>query len=380
MSDRFARLREFMDEYFAKTGFPGVDCIIYQDHREIFRHTAGYMDVENKIKPAPGALYNIYSASKMITCIAALQLIEQGRMFLTEPLHTYLPEYEHMQVKYGTWMFTPAKSKIRVADLFMMTAGISYDGDMPNLKKLREDTKSDFTTREFAAAIAKEPLMFEPGEGWNYGYCHEVMGALIEVVSGMGFGEYLKKHIFDPLGMKDATFFVPEGKADRFAPQYSYDMAGGNVLKITTDSLATSPNNKKYESGGGGLVMPPEDYILFIDALACGGIGASGARIISKSSIELMAKNHLKGKALADYRNNGTSDGYGYGLGCGVVYDSAACLSLRPEGVFAWGGIGGVQNMVDPKNKLSYYVAQHFILAPKNTLGPGMLNILYASL
>ncbi|MCL2217104.1 MAG: beta-lactamase family protein [Defluviitaleaceae bacterium] len=377
MSDKFSRLREYMDETMEKTGLPGIDCIIYQDHKEIFRHAAGYMDIENKIPPAPGALYNIYSATKVITCVAAMQLVEQGRLLLIDPVHKYLPEFEHMQVKYGTWALKPAASPILVVDLFRMTAGISYDADTPHLKKLKDDTNGVYTTREFVQALAKEPLMFNPGQGYNYGFCHEVIGAIIEVVSGKSFGEYLKENIFDPLGMKDSGFIVPEEKKSRIAPQYYYNEATNTVTKIDIKSLAAN-NSDKYESGGGGLIMPAEDYILFGDALACGGVGANGARIISKNSISLMAKNQLKGKPLEDFINSGSIEGYGYGLGFGVVYDQAAALSLRPEGVFSWGGIGGVQNVIDPINRLSYYVSRHLVLGPKDGVGPYMLNILYS--
>ena len=379
MADKFRRLRECMDEAIEKSGLPGIDCIIYQEHKEIFRHASGYMDVANKLPPAPGALYNIYSSTKMITCTAAMQLVEDGRMLLTDPLHKYLPEYEHMQVKYGTWAFSPAKSPIRVVDLFKMTAGFSYDGDTPHLKKLKDDSKGCFTTREFAEAVAKEPLLFNPGEGWNYGFCHEVLGALIEVISGKSLGEFMRDNIFEPLGMKDSGFTVPEEKKSRLAPQYYYDAATSSVIPVDVKSYAANEWDK-YESGGGGLIMSPEDYILFADALACGGVGANGARIISKNSITLMSKNQLKGASLEAYRNSGTQEGYGFGLGSGVIYDQAEALSLRPEGVFAWGGIGGMQNMVDPVNKLSYYVSRHVVMAPKDSMGANMLNILYSAL
>jgi len=368
-----------MDEAIAKMNFPGIECIVYQDHQEIFRHKAGYMDLEHKTPLADRALYNIYSATKMITCVAALQLVEQGRLLLNDPLHKYLPEYEHVQVKHGTYVIVPAKTQIKVADLFNMTAGLSYESDSPQLKQLREETGGDYTTRQFAAALAKEPLLFEPGEGWNYSFCHDVLGALIEVIAGKTFGEYLEENIFAPLGMHDSGFCVPAEKQDRIAPQYMYDPVNKVSNPIPKTSLAHTPAGR-FEGGGGGLVMPADDYILFADALACGGIGKNGARILSGPMLALMGKNQLKGKQMEDYRQNGTVDGYGYGLGSGVVYDAGAALSLRPEGSFSWGGIGGAQNLVDPKNRLSYYVSQHLIAGSERVLGAYMLNILYGAL
>ena len=381
MSNKFNRLREYLDQAIEKNGFPGIDVIVWQNHKEIFRHQSGYMDMENKIRPAAGALYNIYSASKMITCTALLQLVERGYIQLTDHLHTYLPEYENMQVKYGTWAFSPAKNKIRILDLLCMTAGLSYDGISPSLNKLREETNNDYTTRQFAEALAKEPLLFEPGEGWNYGFCHEVLGAVIEVVSGMNFGEYIEQNIFAPLGIKESGFYVPEERKQRIAPQYNFDVATGDITLISNFCLGHNANaGLRHQSGGGGLVMPPEDYIVFLDALACSGVGANGNRIISQPMINLMTKNYISGRAMEMYRNNGTLDGYGYGLGHGVVYDAAKCFSLRPEGTFAWGGLGGVQNIADPINKVSFYLTQHLIASPKHTYIPQALNILWSSL
>ena len=376
--DKFKRLREFMDEVIEKNKFPGIDCVVYQNHEEIFRHTAGYMDMENKVKPAKNALYNIYSATKLITITAALQLVEQGRMLLLDPLYKYLPEYENMMVKYGTFTLTPAKNKITIADLMTMTAGIHYDGLCPTLAALRQKEGENLTTRKFAEALAKEPLLCEPGEGWNYGFCHEVLGAVIEVVSGLNFEDYLQKNIFEPLGMSDSSFKLKGDRAERVAPQYNMSLTDSTITKISNVSLAG--NTEHYFSGGGGLIMPTDDYILFADAMACGGIGKTGAKILSAPYIELMAKNRLKGKKLEDYMRFGLPEGYGYGLGCGVVYDQAAALSTRPDGAFSWGGLGGCSNQIDPKNKLSAYLSMHLIFAPKHIFWPHMLNILYSSL
>jgi len=382
MADKFNRLREFLDESIEKHGMPGIDVIVWQEHKEIFRHQSGYMDLENKIKPQPGALYNIYSASKMIACAAVLQLVEQGKLLLTDNLHKYLPEYENMQVRYGTWAFAPARNKISILQMLNMTAGLSYDAFNPSLNKLREETGNDYTTRQFAEALAKEPLLFEPGEGWNYGYCHEVLGAVIEVVSGQSFGEYLEDNIFAPLGIKESGFFVPEERKHRIAPQYNYNALTKEVSPTTIDCLGHNANaGLRYQSGGGGLVMPSEDFIVFLDAMACGGVGANGARILSKPMMELMKKNHIGGKAMDAYRvSNNTMEGYGYGLGSAVIYDAGKCLSLRPEGTFAWGGLGGVQNVADPVNKVSFYLAQHLVASPKHLYVPHALNILWSSL
>lgn len=376
MANSFDALKKFMDTTIPKIGVSGIDCIIYKDHREIFRHTAGYGDMENKTPIAPGTIYNIYSGTKMITCAAALQLVQRGELLLSDPLYSYLPEFRDMQVKSGTFYINPAKKHIRIVDLFTMSAGVSYELDTPEMRKFIDETGAKFSTRDFVRALAKEPLMFEPGEGWNYSYCHDILGAVIEVVSGMTLGEYLKKNIFDPLGMKDAGFSLPKEKLDRLAPQYEYNPETRSVSRISGDCRGAA--GLGHESGGGGLIMTAEDYILFIDALACGGVGISGERILSENAIRLMSKNQLNDRRLDDFRKTGVSEGIGYGLGVAMITDSVAACTLVPEGAFYWGGIGGVQNLIDPASKLSYFVAQHTFKSPKPLLNPYMLNILYS--
>jgi len=374
----FDDLRNFMDNTVPQLGLSGIDCIVYQDHRLIFRHAAGYSDIENRIPMTPGALYNIYSATKIITCIAALQLVEKGKLLLTDPLYLFLPEFKDMKVKSGTFVIKPAKKPIRIVDLFTMSAGLSYEFDTPEMRKLVAETGGDFNTRDFVRALAKEPLMFEPGEGWNYSYCHDVLGAVIEVVSGMSFGEYLKKNIFDPLGMEDSGFVVPEDKQERIAPQYDYSYDTRSVVQISNRSLAAA--GSRFESGGGGIITSAEDYMLFADALACGGVGNNGQKIIAENTINLMRRNQLKGQCFSDYRNMVVSDGIGYGLGVAVMMDSAAACRLVPDNAFSWGGLGGVQVFIDPANRLSYFVAQHTVKSPKELLELKMLNILYSSI
>lgn len=378
MSNGFENLKHFMDAAIPRLGLSGIDCIVYREHQEIFRHQAGYRDIEQQLPMRPDALYNIYSATKIITCVAAMQLVERGALNLSDPLASYLPEFRDMRVKYGTFSVTPARKSIRIADLFTMSAGLSYELDTPEMRKLKADTAGDFNTRDFVGALAWEPLLFEPGEGWNYSYCHDVLGAVIEVVSGMSFGAYLKENIFTPLGMEDTGFSLPAEKRGRLAPQYEYDPDTRRVKQIGGGCLGAA--GLRHESGGGGLITASEDYILFADALACGGIGKNGARILSQNAIRLMSRNQLSGKCLEDFRRMVPNSGIGYGLGVATITDSAAAYTLAPENAFYWGGMGGVQNLIDPTNQISYFVAQHTVNSPKELLNPSMLNILYSSI
>ncbi len=378
MTSSFNELRHFMDTTIPQLGVSGIDCIIYRDHREIFRHAAGYSDIENGIPISPGTIYNIYSATKIVTCAAAMQLAERGRLLLTDPLYEYLPEFKDMKIKRGTFSIFPAQRHIRIVDLFTMTAGLSYELDTPEMRKLIAETGGDFGTRDFVKALAREPLLFEPGEGWNYSYCHDVLGAVIEVVSGMSFGDYLNKNIFTPLGMKDSGFALPEEKRGRLAPQYQYDNDTKQVVRITGNCLGAA--GSRHESGGGGLITTAEDYILFADTLACGGTAANGQRILAKNTIDLMRKNWLHGKSLGDFRGTGNYEGVGYGLGVAMITDSVAACTFIPETAFYWGGIGGAQVLIDPGNGLSYVVVQHTFGSPTELIKPKMLSILYSGI
>ena len=375
--DTFQKLKDFMDTV-PQLGLSGIDCIIYREHEEIFRYDAGYSDIENQVPMQPNALYNIYSATKIVTCIATLQLVEDGKILLTDPLYMYLPEFKEMYVKSGTFIITPATKHIRIADLLTMTAGLSYERDTPQLRKLFEEKGLDFNTREFVETLAKEPLLFEPGEGWNYSFCHDVLAAVIEVVTGKSFGAYLEEKIFKPLGMKTTGFSVAEEKKINIAPQYEYNPITEKLRRISSDCVGVI--GLRHESGGGGLITTLEDYILFADALACGGIGKYGERIISVNSINLMRTNQLEGKSYLDYKKMIPAEGVGYGLGVSVVMDAAKAFRLVPDNSFSWGGLGGVHAFIYPTNKISYFVAQHCLRSPKHLIEPKMLNILYGAL
>ena len=190
-------LNEFLDEAVPRVGTSGIDCVIYQNHCQVYRHASGYMDVKNQIPVAPNALYNIYSATKIMTSVALMQLLEKGKLQLREPLELYLPEFSNMKVKYGTFTLLPAANKIRIIDLLKMTSGISYDSDSPSIRELLQThPRASVTNALFVKAISREPLQFEPGTHWQYGYNCEILGRLIEVISGETLGNYMKKKYF----------------------------------------------------------------------------------------------------------------------------------------------------------------------------------------
>ena len=371
----FSKLKAYMDVLIRDYHTPGVDCIVYQDHEMVFRYFAGYSDIENDKAMTGNELYFIFSMTKMITCTAALQLFEQGKFLMSDPVSKYLPEFEKMKLSADEFdcgnaakittggsmgehteeeIGGYAKNQITIKDLFTMSAGLDYDlGDDAIRGAIAEGKTS---TRDIVGAMSEKVLGFEPGTRFRYSLCHDVLGALIEVWSGQTLGEYMQKHIFEPLGMKNTFFGIPkeEEKLEKMAALYTYDQ-DKKPKRVPLECPYNFTAN--YESGGAGLVSCTEDYAMFLDALSCGGVGKSGNRILASETVDLMGRNHLQGKQSEDFYQ--MRPGYGYGLGVRTHIDKAESGSYSPIGEFGWDGAAGAFSMVDRKNKISLTYFQH---------------------
>lgn len=371
----FTNLRNCMDNFVQTYHTPGVDCIVCRDHEVLFRYFTGMRDIENSIPMDGNELYFIFSMTKMITCTAALQLFEQGKFLMSDPVSKYLPEFGKMKLsaseydpKAGPSISTGAaptedreilpdkyaQNRITIRDLFTMGGGLDYALKDEALSRALEQGKT--TTLELVRAMSGKTLLFEPGTRFKYSLCHDVLGALIEVWSGQTLGEYMKQHIFEPLNMTQTFFGLPKTEAQlaRMAAKYTYDE---NRMPKRVPLTCMYNLTEAYESGGAGLTSCTEDYARFLDALSCGGVGKDGHRILSPASVELMGTNHLKGRALDDFSL--MRPGYGYGLGVRTHIDKTVSGSLSPIGEFGWDGAAGAFSMVDTKNKLSLTYFQH---------------------
>lgn len=372
----FTNLKNYLDVLVNEVKTPGVDCIVYKDHKEVFRYYIGMSDIESGKKITGDELYLIFSMTKMITVTAALQLYEKGKYIMSDPVYKYLPEFENMKISKtensgnnGGGVTTGdnssetsvhgesfAKNKITIKDLFTMGAGLDYNLDADYIIKARENGAK--TTRDYVKAIAETVLHFEPGTYYRYSLCHDVLGALIEVWSEEKFGDYVKKNIFDPLGMKNTFFGLPKDENDlsRMAARYRFNEKRlPERMKLECVYIL----GDEYESGGAGLTSCTEDYAVFLDALACGGVSKDGKRILSKASIELMSTNHLNEQQFEAFQS--VRRGYGYGLGMRTHVDKSQSGSLSPVGEFGWDGAAGAFSMVDTKNKISltYFQSCH---------------------
>lgn len=372
----FQPLTRFIDRLTAWR-IPWAEVIVMHRGEEVFRYRNGFADLEGKSPIEEGHIIQLYSMTKIMTCTAALKLVERGDILLGDPLSAYLPEYAEMTVLREDGGLEKATRPITVRDLFTMTAGFTYNLNSPSLRELAERTGGRMPTREFAAALAKEPLLFEPGTRFNYSLCHDVLGALIEVVDGRRFGDFLRDEIIGPLGMHDTGFDLPDDKRNRLAPQYEYNESLGRAVRRDGNNFRLGT---EFESGGAGLYSTAADYVRFLDALTNRGTSRDGVRILSPSSVDLMRTDHLTTPALRDGFSWDHMAGYGYGLGVRTHVSRAASGSLSSLGEFGWQGAAGSLAVMDPEAELTIMYAQHMLNSQEPYVLPRLRNIVYSCL
>ena len=213
------KLDEFID-LIPKRGFPACELAVTLDGKEIYHRCAGYSD-SARTKPATeNDLYWIYSTTKVITCIAAMRLVEEGRIGLDDPVSKYIPEYANVKIQNSDGTLSSPKGEMKIVHLFTMTAGLTYNEDTPAIRKALSE---NCDTVEFARAVAEDPLIFEPGTRYKYSLCHDILGAVIEVVTGMRLSQYFDELLFEPLGLKNIGFYPTEEQKTRFSAMYRYN-------------------------------------------------------------------------------------------------------------------------------------------------------------
>ncbi len=349
----FEKTKTFCDA-FLKMDVPGFDLAVFKGGECILRHFNGYSDIENRVRINGKERYNIYSCSKPITCTAALQLWEKGMFSLEDKLSDYMPEFENMTVQTENGI-KKAEKPILIKHLFEMTAGFSYNMESESLIKCKSETNGVCKTREAMKYLAKEPLLFEPGDRWEYSACHDVLAALVEVISGEKFEIYIKKNIFDIADMKDSTFMLPDDDLDTVAEQYS--LKSGTLQNIGKAVHPFYKLGSEYASGGAGCISTVDDYIKFSEALRTG-------RLIKKETLKLMTTDRLTEHQKRTYWTRAT---HGYGLG--VRCDGGVGNNID----FGWGGAAGAYLAVDLENEISIYYSSHLHFSPSQ----GARTLLY---
>jgi CubicO group peptidase (beta-lactamase class C family) len=359
-SERLGRVTEMLRTNVAAGEIPGAVLLIARHGKIAYFESLGLLDPQAKTPMRKDAIFRIYSMSKPITTVAAMMLFEDARLALNEPVGKYLPALAKMQVatdnkpdpeadphKITT---IPASRPISIQDLMRHTSGLTYGffGDTP-VKKLYAEAKlgnEAETNAQFVDRIAKLPLSYQPGTTWDYSHSTDVLGRLVEVISGKSLYEFELERILDPLQMSDTSFYVTDQtKQSRIAEPFEHDR------KIGNDSTIGDPRvGGAWESGGGGMVSTAIDYARFLQMLLNGGT-LDGTRILGPKTIEYMTTDHL-GSAVVPGPYYLPGPGYGFGLGFAVRLDAGVSPVNGSPGDYNWGGAGGTAFWVDPKEQM----------------------------
>ena len=339
-AERLERIRPVMQGYVDDGNLPGFLTVVARHGKIVHFETIGMRDVENKKPVEPDTIFRIYSMSKPITSVAVMMLYEEGRFQLGTPVSQFIPEFKNMKVyNEDQTEILDAKKEITIKHLLMHTAGLTYGWGNKPVDALYKEAKirePGSTLVDMVEKLGKIPLVHEPGERWTYSVSTDVLGYLVEVVSGMPFEEFLQTRIFGPLGMVDTAFSVPLEKADRFAALYRHNRREGLMKRVGGDAPLAKDDLSFFPSGGGGLVSTAADYMRFSQMLLNGG-ELDGVRILGKKTVELMRYPH--------------HDDW-FGLGFAVVTNKEPPNILESVGNFSWGGAAATTFWIDPQEEL----------------------------
>jgi len=368
-TNRLNRIKGWMQGYVDARRYPGASVLIAQGGEEVFYHDCGLRDVAGGLPWQRDTVARIYSMTKPITSAALMILVERGQIHLDQSIAKYIPGFKDARCLIpGATDLTQTEPCMppTLHQLLTHTSGVSYSFNPGLVPQAMHEGKMDFgpgqkTLAEMADHLSTLPLVFQPGLRWEYSVGIDLIGRVIEVVSGKSFGEFLEEEILGPLGMNETRFNVPESTGDRFACLYtplagdSFDLnakeKSSETLRQTDDAENSPYLNTKMQSGGGGLVGTIDDYAKFTDMLRAGGKG-----ILSPHTLRFMMANHLAG----DIASMGPQsfaeqpmDGMGFGIGGAVVLDPSRARVPGSVGDFSWGGMASTFFWIDPVHDLS---------------------------
>ena len=377
---RLARVDAALKPYIDNKQLAGAVVAIARKNKTVYMKSFGAADVDSKKAMTNDAIFRIASMTKPVTSVAVMMLYEEGKFLLDDPISKFIPEFKESKVLTADGKTVPAKREITIRDLLRHTSGISYrfwgkpiaevyekagifDGLAPT-----EGTIADMTKR-----IAAQPLHNQPGEAWEYGLNTDVLGYLVEVVSGMPLDKFFKERIFNPLKMVDTQFYVSDAQKSRVVSLYTPGEKGGIVKSPDAPTrwgqLIFSPavpygTQRTYFSGGGGLTSTASDYLRFTQMFLNGG-QLDGQRLLSRKSVELMAMNHIGDISVWAYVPPSAAGNLGdkFGLGFGVRSD-AGMNELGSTGEYMWAGIFNTRFWIDPKEQMSIVMMGQII--PRN--------------
>lgn len=368
-SERLQRLSALSKQYVDEGRVTGIVNLVLRNGEVIHYEATGNRGADDPSPMQVDDLFRIYSMTKPITAVAAMQLYEQGKFQLSDSVTKFVPELKDLKVLNASGQFEPVAREMTMHQLLMHTTGMSYGfaaaTDAVDQLYAMADLWAAEDLDDLAVRIGRLPLKFHPGDRWHYSVAVDITGIVVQRLSGQPFDEYLEEHIFAPLGMTDTFFEVPESKRNRFVSNHFLNPETG---ALTDTKYAPPPFSYRdgvaffdyfdvsLFSGGGGLVSTAIDYAKFSEMMRRGG-SFNGARILGPKTVAFMTKNHLaKGSMLDSWDEKPTDDigrsGFGFGLGFGVVTDSTAISIMGSDGEYNWGGAAGTVFWIDPVEEL----------------------------
>ena len=389
--NRLSTIQNILDEMTSSSHTPGVNCLIIKDGKEVSYFESGYSDIDTKSPIKRDSIFRLYSMSKTVTSVAVFILLERGLIDLFDNVSKYLPGFASPVVGLPDNTTRPANREVRIYDLLSMTSGIPY----PDVRDLacisvakitdelisKMDSEDAISTVDFANKIGQCPLSFDPGSHFMYGYSADILGAVVEVASGMKYGDFLKKNIFEPLNMNSTGFYVPEDMQNRLTKVYR---SVEDALELYTfpnlgvsNHMKTSP---AFESGGAGLCSQIDDFVPFSQMLLNKG-EYKGIRILSPKSVEYISTHHLENHLQADLdRDWQHLSGHSYGNLMRVVTDPDRTMTLSEKGEFGWDGWLGTYLSMDPVNNLTILLMQQRCDTGTSDYTRKIRNIVYSAL
>ena len=373
-TERLERLHQLIQQEIDRKQLAGAVTILARHGKIVDYRTYGQRDIATGAAMTKDVIFRDYSMTKPVTGVAMMILYEEGKWLPSDPISKYIPEFAHLKVFKGV----DADGKMILVDpdhaptmqeLMSHSAGFSYGHGHTVVDAMFQEKKvmQSANLQEMVDKLATLPLNYQPGKGWTYSVSMDIEGYIVEKLSGQTLPDFMRDHIFLPLDMKDAGFFVPSDKRSRFATNYR-DEPQGNFVPVAPRPPADYATQPTMPSGGGGMVSSAEDYYRFAQMLLNGG-ELDGKRILAPSTVKLMTSNHLPANLLTGEFGIGQHimrPGFGYGFNCAVVFDPPEAALPDGKGTFFWDGAAGTWFWVDPTNDIVFVSMIQRMTSPDN--------------
>ena len=384
----FSQIQDILNEMVSKEAVSGVNCLIFKDENK-FYYQSGYADIENQIVMKRDTIFRLYSMSKPMTAAAVMLLVQDGKLDIASPVSDYIPSFlnpvfcegEHQKL---------ANREVSIKDLLNMTAGCSYDGNENLTQKLtgelieeikaKMESENALNTQTIAERLGKIPLAFEPGTEFLYGMSADILGAIIENVSGKKFSEFLKERIWEPLGMENTGFYVPDSKQGRLAKVYKKEQDGLHLYEEPNLGVSNKMNIPPvFESGGAGLVSTVDDWSKFCEMLLNQG-SYHDIRIFSPGIVRFLTESVVTEKQRSGLKNWDYLQGYSYGNLMRVLTNPEQAVTLGQKGEYGWDGWLGAYMTIDPVDNMYIIVMMQLVDAGTTTYTRRIRNVVFSKI